>query len=355
MTEKRSEHKRRVRYRGKNPRRFEERYKEHDPEKYPEAAAHIEAKGNTLAGTHRPICVEEIFRRLDPKPGECALDATLGYGGHAEQLLPRLLPGGKLFAVDADPIEMSRTEARMRKRGFDEDVLVIRQMNFSAIRSLLYEAGGGFDCILADLGVSSMQLDNPTRGFSHKSDGPLDLRLNPNKGRSAKELLAAIDREELEAILESHADESYAKVIAQAIKVSKIEITRTTQLAEIIRTSLKRYDRALGDHEIKRSIQRSFMALRIEVNSELASLERFLKVLPHCLKPGGRVAILSFHSGEDRRVKNSLQEAYHLGYYSQIADGPERPSPTECRDNPRATCAKWRWAVRSELEISNGL
>jgi 16S rRNA (cytosine1402-N4)-methyltransferase len=352
MDEDKPVHKRRARYRGKNPRRFEERYKELDPERYPDEAKHIVAKGNTLAGSHRPICVDEILRVLDPQAGEVGLDTTLGYGGHAQLLLPRLLPGGRLFAVDADPLELPRTEERLRKLGFDEDVFVCRQMNYSAIRSLLFEAGGGFDCILADLGVSSMQLDNPERGFSHKTDGPLDLRLNPRRGKPASEIVATLSAVDLEKVLSDHADEPHAREIAQAIKAHRAPLTTTTQLAEIIQQRLRRVRPAVADKSIKKSLQRTFMALRIEVNDEFGALDRLLKVLPKCLNPGGRVAILSFHSGEDRRVKRAFAAHAQTGAYSKIASGPIRPSPEECRSNPRSTCAKLRWAVRSHVETS---
>jgi 16S rRNA (cytosine1402-N4)-methyltransferase len=347
-------HKRRVRYKGKNPRRFEDRYKELNPEKYPEHAKHIVAKGSTPAGSHRPICVDEILAVLKPQAGDMGLDATLGYGGHSQLILPRLLPGGKLFAVDADPIELHRTEERMRALGFDEGVFVPRQMNFSAVRSLIYEAGGGFDCILADLGVSSMQLDNPERGFSHKSDGPLDLRLNPRRGTSAAEVLKARSAEELERIFSDHADEPHAKIIAQAIKSSRAPLDTTTQLVGVIKARLQKIRPDLPEKSIKKSLQRTFMALRIEVNDEFGALERFLRVLPKCLKSGGRVAVLSFHSGEDRRVKRAFAAGMQTGIYSSVASKPARPSPEERRSNPRSTCAKLRWAVRSDLDCGPG-
>ena len=320
-----------------------------DPAAYPEAAEHIMAKGNTLAGSHRPICVAEILSILDPKLGEIALDATLGYGGHAQELLARLLPGGRLFGIDADPLELSKTQVRLRQKGFEEDNLVLRQMNFSAVRSLLFEAGGGFDCVLADLGVSSMQLDNPARGFSHKTEGPLDLRLNPRRGKSAASLISTLDRERLAEILHHHADEPRAEEIAQAMTCASSPPSTTTELAALIKNKLKRL--GLEEQEIKKSLQRSFMALRIEVNQEFEELERFLRVLPQCLKAGARVAILTFHSGEDRRVKKSFIMDEQRGVYSKVASKPIRPSAQECRSNPRASCAKLRWAVRSERSL----
>ncbi len=340
-------HKRRVRYSGKNPRKFAEKYKELDPSKYGDLAAHIIAKGQTPAGTHRPICVEEILSILDPKPGEVCLDATLGYGGHTEKLLPRLLPGGRLFATDVDPVELPRTEARLRALGFGPAALLIKKMNFAGIVSLLSEAGGGFDCVLADLGVSSMQLDNPARGFTFKADGPLDLRLNPERGRPASELLKASSAEALEKMFFEYADEPHAGDIARLIKGHLLPITTTEQLSTVIREGLEKLHPKMEEPLVKKAQQRTFMALRIAVNEELSVLERFLEALPWCLKPGGRVAILSFHSGEDRRVKKAFARGEEAGTYSSVSPAPQRPSPAERNSNPRSACAKLRWAIRS--------
>lgn len=341
-------HKRRVRYSGRNPRRFEEKYKELDPAKYADQIEHIIAKGQTPAGTHRPICVEEILSILDPKPGEVCLDATLGYGGHSEKLLPKLLPGGRLFATDVDPLELPRAEARLRALGFGPAVFLPRKMNFAGIIGLLPEAGGGFDCILADLGVSSMQLDNPARGFTYKADGPLDLRLNPGRGKPAAELLNTISAAALEKILFDYADEPQAKEIALAIKAALLPVNTTARLADAVSEGLKKIDPKITDTLVKKALQRTFMALRIAVNEELSVLDRFLDILPWCLKPGGRAAILSFHSGEDRRVKKAFIRGEEAGIYSKIAPSPLRPSPGERRGNPRSACAKLRWAVRSD-------
>jgi 16S rRNA (cytosine1402-N4)-methyltransferase len=353
MSEQAPAHKRRVRYKGKNPRRFEERYKEHDPDRYAKDVEHIVAKGNTPAGSHRPICVAEILDLLDPKPGQVFFDGTLGYGGHAQELLGRLSPGGKLLAVDVDTIELPKTIARLRSRGFGEDVFIAQQRNFAAIRSLLHEAGGGFDGILADLGVSSMQLDDPGRGFSYKTEGPLDLRLDPKRGKPACEMLRWLSQEKLEELLASHADEPYAPEIARAIKASAEALHSTTDLARIVREALLRIRPRPQESQLKRSLQRTFMAIRIAVNEELSVLDRFLQALPSCLKPAGRVAILSFHSGEDRRVKKAFALGLQEGLYQSIAPSPILPSAEERRSNPRASCAKLRWAVRSDLELGH--
>jgi len=351
MTEENPEapvpHKRRVRYGGTHPRKFSQKYKELDPAKYADQIAHIIAKGLTPAGTHRPICVDEILKILAPKPGETAFDATLGYGGHTRALLPKLLPGGRLFAVDVDTVELPKTEARLRAEGYGPDVLTVRKLNYAGILGLLGEAGGGFDCVLADLGVSSMQLDNPERGFTYKADGPLDLRLNPERGKPVSELLKTVTAEKLEALLAENADEPHAGTIARAIKESPAAILTTAQLTETVSGGLKKAHPKLGEDIIKKSLQRVFMALRIEVNDEFSALDRFLAALPWCVKPGGRIAILTFHSGEDRRVKKAFARGEVEGVYSSVAPTPARPSPAERRSNPRSACAKLRWAVRS--------
>lgn len=336
--------KRRPRYRGSHPRRFEEKYKEHDPNRYAGEVEHIIAKGKTPAGMHLPICVEEILAVLKPVPGQVGLDATLGYGGHAQRLMPRLLPGGRLFAIDVDPVELPRSEARMRALGYAEECFVVRQLNFSAVRSLLGESGG-FDCIVADLGVSSMQLDNPARGFSYKLDGPLDLRLNPGQGQSASEMLRAMSLERLEKVLREYADEPYSREIARAIKGHRQPLHTTQALSALLKATLQK---RVPEGAVRKSLQRTFMALRIAVNEEFGALERFLAHLPACLKPGGRVAILSFHSGEDRRVKRAFACGREEGWYEEIAPTPILPGAEERRLNPRSACAKLRWAVRSE-------
>ncbi|MBI5743949.1 MAG: 16S rRNA (cytosine(1402)-N(4))-methyltransferase RsmH [Elusimicrobia bacterium] len=344
-------HKRRVRYAGKHPRRFDQKYKELDPAKYADQIDHIIAKGLTPAGTHRPICVDEILKILAPKPGETAFDATLGYGGHTRTILPRLLPGGRLFAVDVDTIELPKTEARLRAEGFGPDSLVVRKMNYAGVMGLLGEAGGGFDCVLADLGVSSMQLDNPGRGFTYKADGPLDLRLNPERGASAADLIKNVTQTKLKNILADNADEPHAATIAAAIKEAPIHIKTTAELVDAVRGGMKAAHAKLGEDIIKKSLQRVFMALRIEVNGEFSALDRFLEALPWCLKPGGRAAILTFHSGEDRRVKKAFFKGEEDGLYSEVSQTPARPSAAERRSNPRSACAKLRWAVRSEKKI----
>jgi 16S rRNA (cytosine1402-N4)-methyltransferase len=346
MTDLNSEKKRRVRYRGTHPRRFGEKYKELNPQVYSDEVAKVVERGQTPAGMHRPILVNEVLEALAPKPGMSGLDATLGFGGHAQELLKRITPEGRLIGIDVDPLELPRTEARLRALGFSEDVLLVRRLNFAGVLKLLPEAGGGFDFVLADLGVSSMQLDNPARGFSYKTAAPLDLRLNPGRGQPASTMLKSITQEELTKLLISNADEPHADEIAEVMFANRLKIDSTSQLVELVTRALRRVPELTRREETKKSLQRTFQALRIAVNDEFAVLDQLLNLLPACLKAGGRVAILSFHSGEDRRVKKSFQEGNRSGVYSKIAEDPIRPSAGECRTNPRAACAKLRWAIK---------
>jgi len=351
MTEPAPPHRRRARYAGTHPRSFAEKYKELDPATHAAAIDKVLARGQTPAGTHRPICVQEILQILHPGPGDTGLDATLGYGGHAREMLALLAPGGRLFGTDVDPIEFARTEVRLRALGFDASALVLHRMNFAGIASLLPEAGGGFDFILADLGVSSMQIDNPARGFSFKTDGPLDLRLDPSTGPAASELLLSVTRAGLRDLLTDNADEPFAAPLAAALQGQYLQTT--TALADLVRsTVLAALPRRMPEAErllaTTQSLQRTFQALRITVNDEFGVLDRFLESLPSCLRPGGRVAILSFHSGEDRRVKKAFQSGERSGVYARVAPDVIRASFDERRANPRATSAKLRWAVAAQ-------
>ena len=346
-------HQRRPRYSGKHPRRFEDKYKEHNPGRYSETVEKVLASGKTPAGTHRPIMVAEILELLAPMPGEVAVDCTLGYGGHAQEILPRLAPGGKLLGLDADPIELPKTEARLRALGFGADVFTAHRSNFAGLPQVLAEfsslsasdgerAGVRYaDIILADLGVSSMQIDDPARGFSVKFDGPLDMRMNPQRGRPASAFLAKINSDALATLLVEYADEPHAAALAPALAGKNFASTKS--LATAIRAVLPR----LNKDDCDLSIRRVFQALRIAVNDEFSALDMFLRNLPACLNPGGRVAILTFHSGEDRRVKKSFEAGFRDGIFSDIAHEVLRPSPAERNANPRSAPAKLRWARRA--------
>ncbi len=335
--------KRRPRYSGKNPRRFEDKYKERAPERYPDTVAKVLASGKTPAGTHRPIMVAEILEVLRPQPGECAVDCTLGYGGHAQELLARLQPGGRLIGLDADPIELPKTEARLRALGFGPEALTTHRSNFAGLPKVLAAEGlaGGADLILADLGVSSMQIDDPARGFSVKMEGPLDMRMNPRRGQSASELLQRTNATDLAAMLKDNSDEPHAAVLAEAL--AGRPMATTAPLALAIRAALPR----TKEEEVTLSVRRVFQALRIAVNEEFTALETFLRNLPACLRERGRVAVLTFHSGEDRRVKKAFEAGLRDGLYKEIAREVIRPSPAECGANPRATPTKLRWAIRA--------
>jgi 16S rRNA (cytosine1402-N4)-methyltransferase len=337
-------HRRRPRYSGRNPRRFEEKYKEHDPSRYSETVAKVLASGKTPAGTHRPIMVAEILEVLAPKPGELAVDCTLGYGGHARELLARLQPGGRLLGLDADPIELPRTEARLRAAGLGPDAFMTVRSNFAGLPQALASANlTGADCILADLGVSSMQLDDPIRGFSVKFDGPLDMRMNPQRGFAASVLLEKTSAAALARLLEENADEPRAAELATALAGRTFPTTKA--LAGGVRAVFPN----LGKDEADLTVRRVFQALRIEVNDEFSALDMLLRYLPACLNPGGRVAILTFHSGEDRRVKKSFEAGLRDGAYSDIAREVIRPTLEERHDNPRSSPAKLRWAIKAKV------
>jgi len=360
-------YRRRTRYSGKHPRRFEEKYKEREPQRYADTIAKVLASGKTPAGTHRPIMVAEILAVLAPKPGELAVDCTLGYGGHAQEILRRVQPGGRLIGLDADPVELAKTEARLRAAGFGPNTFIAVRSNFAGLPKVLAEAGARLwsqtqsqraarderpaaetsptaalraDCILADLGVSSMQLDDPARGFSTKADGPLDMRMNPQRGLTASAFLKKIAPGALVNLLNDNADEPRAAELADALAGRGFATTR--ELANAIRAASPRSKKDQSDL----TVRRVFQALRIAVNDEFSALAMLLRHLPVCLKPGGRVAILTFHSGEDRRVKKAFEAGLRDGIYADIAREVIRPTPEERHGNPRSSPAKLRWARR---------
>ncbi|MBM4074048.1 MAG: 16S rRNA (cytosine(1402)-N(4))-methyltransferase RsmH [Planctomycetes bacterium] len=340
---------RRIRYRGTHPRAFQDKYKEHQPEKYADDVAKVIASGKTPAGTHRPILVAEILKHLAPQPGDVAVDCTLGYGGHSLELLRAIQPSGKLIAVDVDPIELSKSETRLRQLGVSAESIVVRRMNYAGVLSLiLSESPDGADVMLADLGLSSMQIDNPARGFTFKSDGPLDMRMNPDHGQPASVLLSKLDESELAKLLEMNADEPLSARLARAIKDAHTSspLRSTTDLANVVADAIRRQKQD-SDELIKVTIQRVFQAIRIAVNDEFGALDAFLRQLPLCLKPGGRIAIISFHSGEDRRVKRAFKSGFRQGIYSSISEEVIRPSAEEQRTNPRSRSAKLRVARKS--------
>jgi 16S rRNA (cytosine1402-N4)-methyltransferase len=337
-----SGHQRRKRYSGKNPRSFEEKYKEHQPERYAETVAKVIAAGKTPAGQHLPIMVEEILQVLDLRAGQRCVDCTLGYGGHARELLAAVQPGGSLLGLDQDPVEILRTEERLL--GLELPGLLVRRVNFAGLLHALAEVGwgDGVDGILADLGVSSMQIDNPERGFSFKLDGPLDMRMNPQRGLPARVLLQRCSAETLAEWLNDFSDEPRARVLALAL--AGRDFPRTLALRQAVLAALPK---SVPEEECQLTLRRVFQALRIAVNDELGVLETWLRALPQALRAGGRVAVLTFHSGEDRRVKKAFQAGLRDGIYSAVSEEVGRAGGEERQLNPRASSAKLRWAVRS--------
>jgi 16S rRNA (cytosine1402-N4)-methyltransferase len=346
MNESDQPHRRRKRYRGTHPRRFDQKYKELDPERDPETIAKVIASGKTPAGQHRPILVDEILERLALQPGERGADVTFGYGGHSEAILEKLQPGGQLLALDVDAKQLPRSEQRLRKLGYGEQQLIVRRSNYAGLAAVLAEIAwvNGVDFLLADLGLSSMQIDNPVRGFSYKNDGPLDMRMNPERGQPARDWLAKCKLETLTKVLIEGADEPRAELIAEAIVGWGKPIETTRQLRRLIESALPS---GVDEDAVKATVTRVFQAIRIAVNGELTAIDAFLTQLPHCLRPGARVAVLSFHSGEDRRIKHHFRDGFRSGIYSEIATEVTRPSGAEVRSNSRAAPAKLRWAIRS--------
>jgi 16S rRNA (cytosine1402-N4)-methyltransferase len=278
--------------------------------------------------------VAEIIEVLRPKAGEIVVDCTLGYGGHAGALLKAIQPGGRLIGLDVDPIELPKTVARLGEMGFTEPVFLAVHRNFAGLSQTLADLGiAGADCILADLGVSSMQLDNPERGFTFKHDGPLDLRLNPARGISAADWLTRASVGTLAQALEDYADEPLAQLLARAILHAQSEspIQRTHQLAQMVRSWRVSAAGRVRGAEADLSVRRVFQALRIAVNDEFNALDAFLRNLPFAMAPGGRVAILTFHSGEDRRVKHAFRDGLRSGIYADVSTEVQVAGPEERR------------------------
>jgi 16S rRNA (cytosine1402-N4)-methyltransferase len=332
---------RRKRYGGKNPRNFEDKYKEHDPARYGETVARVIASGKTPAGSHLPIMMEECLQALGLGPGKTGLDATLGYGGHALRILGEISPGGKLFGLDIDPIEQPKTTDRLRTAGYDEGQFEAVKSNYAGIAKVLRNHSlEAVDFIFADLGCSSMQLDNPARGFSFKTRGPLDMRMNPGRGLTAAEWLEKVSPEKLAIALHQNADEPRADTLGKALAGQAFP--STIAFASAIREAVRIHDEA----ELDLTVRRVFQAVRIAVNEEFTALDSFLRALPDCLKPGGRAVILTFHSGEDRRVKQYFKAGIRDGIYSEMSAGVILASAEERHQNPRSSSAKLRWVTR---------
>lgn len=301
----------------------------------------------TSGSPHRPIMLREVLRTLQPRAGDVVVDATLGGGGHAEAILAHIQPGGRLVGLDVDAVELPATVARLRAAGYGPATFVARHGSFADLPRLLATDGfAAADLVLLDLGVSSMQHDAPARGFNFRTAGPLDMRMDQSRGETASALLARLDEDALTALLEAHADEPRARLIAGVL--TRHTITTTHALERLVRLGLNAGYPDLPRAEVKRSVRRTLQALRIAVNDEFAALDRLLDLLPECLAPGGRAAILTFHSGEDRRVKKAFQAGQRAGIYASVARDVLRATIEETRGNRRAMSAKLRWAVRAQ-------
>jgi len=346
------EHKRRPRYRGTHPKRFEEKYKEHNIEAHPELREHLIAKGKTPATTHIPIMIEEVMEFLVPKPGEIVADCTVGYGGHAREFMKRIGPEGKLFAFDVDQAELERTKERLSKENVPASFY---RSNFAGIANVLKKENiEGYDIIFADLGVSSMQIDNPERGLSYKHDGPLDMRMDDRLKQTGEDLLNTLSEEELSNAFWELADEKDHLKIANMLVTQrkKKPITTTSELVELIfsakRLTAKTWKQKQLDSKsgLLHPAALVFQALRILVNDELGTLKELLRVAPFCLSPGGRIGIISFHSGEDRLVKKSFRDGFRNSTYQAVAENVIVPQKKEIFTNPRSASAKFRWAIK---------
>jgi 16S rRNA (cytosine1402-N4)-methyltransferase len=306
---------------------------------------------STPAGQHRPVLLAEILSALDPRPGETAVDCTLGWAGHAVPLLERLGPEGRLIGIDFDPENLPKARERLEAVGFP---FTLHAGNFAGLAGLLASLGtAGADVLLADLGMSSMQVDDPERGFSYMRDGPLDMRMDRRRGRTAAQLLATISEADLRQALTELGDEPEAERIAAAIVAArqKQPLGRTTDLARVIVQAVRPAATATAwrlhpsrHRWDSHPAARTFQVLRILTNRELANLEQLLRILPSVLRSGGRAAIISFHSGEDRLVKAAFRAGLEAGDYAQISTEPVRAGMEERTANPRSRSAKLRWA-----------
>jgi 16S rRNA (cytosine1402-N4)-methyltransferase len=303
---------------------------------------------STVPGQHRPVLLEEVLHVLDPQPGQVVVDCTLGWAGHAVELLKRVGRTGLLIGLDMDADNLPRAKERLEKTG---SPFHLHHANFAGVDGLLASHGiSAVDMVLADLGMSSMQVDDPERGFSYVRDGALDMRMDRTRGRSAAQLLTTISEEDLYKAL-AEGDEPAARRITRSIVAARTAtpLVRTVQLAKIIQEAVGQAEWRLHPKRGQWNVHpaaRTFQAIRILVNRELGNLGNLLRVLPDCLAPGGRAAFISFHSGEDRLVKNSFRAGACGEKYHEISHNPIRPRFTERQSNPRSRSAKLRWARR---------
>jgi 16S rRNA (cytosine1402-N4)-methyltransferase len=346
-------HRRRPRYSGTHPKTFAQKYKEHNLSAHPELRDKLRAKGKTPAGSHIPVLLHEVLELLKPEPGQIMADCTLGYGGHCREFCKRLGTTGKMVAFDMDGIELEKTKHRLKDI---QTPIIFKHSNFAGIAKAMNEEKiEGFDIIFADLGLSSMQIDNPNRGISYKNDGPLDMRLDTRIQQTAADLINSLSQEDIGKALWEFSDEPDYDQIARMI-VAQRQVQPITTIAQLMRlvfavkgltiNSFKKQQRTSKFGSLHPAA-RTFQALRILVNDELGSLKELLRLAPNCLKKGGRIGVISFHSGEDRLVKNSFRDGYKNGIYSAFTKDAVVPKIKEVVSNPRCASAKFRWAVKS--------
>ena len=374
---------RRQRYSGRYPRNFSEKYKEHSGDT--DTISKVLAKGMTPAGTHVPILLRECLDHLGMLSASnterlLVVDCTLGYGGHSAHILKNLVKrkedGSKLVAFDQDPLEIVKTDQRLREKlrlyfsandettpNREELIFDTVNQNFQTLAPYLENQGkmGQVTSLLADLGLSSMQIDDNTRGFTYKREGPLDMRMNNNDEatKNAYDLLCRLKPKQLKSMLTENSDEVYASEIATGLVGRGVKVPETTvELAERVRDVVqplfleaqgsKKTETKIMKKQLDSTVARVMQAIRIEVNGEFRALETLLEDLPNILAPGARAVFLTFHSGEDRRVKKAFKEGFKSGVYSSWSSDVVRPSGKERRDNPRSSCCKLRWAIRSD-------
>ncbi|MCE9637967.1 MAG: 16S rRNA (cytosine(1402)-N(4))-methyltransferase RsmH [Planctomycetes bacterium] len=340
---------RRPRYRGTHPRRFDEKYKELNPERFPGEVAKAVARGSTPAGSHLPVMLDEVLAALRPRPGDVYLDATLGYGGHAEAVAQRIAPGGRLVGMDRDADELPRAAERLRRRGL---VVAVRHGSYSGAAKALRDEGiDGADLVLADLGCSSMQLDRPDRGFSFKNDGPLDMRMDRSRPGTAAQWLATASREDIETAIRDLGDEEDADDIAREIVRRRESARPLDHTADLVSAVLAAKE-IPGEKFVRDSAftahpaARTFQAVRMVVNRETEHLSQFLRDLPWIVRPGGRAAILTFHSGEESLVRAAFEQGAEQGLWMSPLAEPLVPSSDERRRNPRSRSARLHVGIR---------
>ena len=315
------------------------------------AKKHLRSKGKTTPGTHTPVLLKEVIRCLAPKAGEVVVDCTLGYGGHAKEMIKRIAPDGVFVGLDADGVELEKAKRRITRPNVWSHFV---NRNFADISEAIKEyAPDGCDVIFADIGVSSMQVDDASRGISYRAEGPLDMRMDRNSPPTGIDVINSISQVDLSTALFELSDEPDHEIISQMIVGQRTvePITTTGQLMRLVFNAKGLTERTWKKKQKQQGFgsghpaARMFQTLRILVNDEIGSLAKLLAAAPKCLKPGGRVGVISFHSTEDRLVKESFQAGYKSGIYSAISPKPIVPRTSEIVRNSRSSSAKFRYAV----------